>query len=106
MLPVIEHVKIHMILIWFSAVVDLPRITYVTTPPLVKKGQNVSLNCTASSISPVNVTWYKGNKVLSAGLSTAVLTLKNITDKDWGEFLCVANNSVEKDEKTVVLKGA
>ena len=94
-----------MILISFLAVVDIPRITYVTTPPLVRKGQNVSLNCTASSISPVNVTWYKGNKVLTVGITTAVLSLKNITDKDWGEFLCVANNSVEKDEKTVVLKG-
>ncbi|XP_020625048.1 Down syndrome cell adhesion molecule homolog isoform X3 [Orbicella faveolata] len=85
-------------------IVDLPRITYVTTPPLVGMGQNVSLNCTASSISPVNVTWYKGNKVLTNGISESVLTLKNITDKDWGEFFCVANNSAGKDEKTVVLK--
>ena len=84
---------------------DLPRITYVTTPPLVRMGQNVSLNCTASSISSVHVTWYKRNKVLSDGISESVLTLKNITDKDWGEFLCVANNSAGKDEKTVVLKG-
>ena len=65
----------------------------------------MNLKCTASSISPVSVTWYKGNKVLTSGNSTAVLSLKNITDKDWGEFLCVAKNSVEKDEKTVVLKG-
>ena len=84
---------------------DFPRITYVTTPPLVRTGQNVSLNCTASGISPVNVTWYKGNKVLTAGMSTVVLALENITDKDGGEFLCVANNYVEKDEKTVLLKG-
>ena len=84
---------------------DPPRIIYVTTPPLVRMGQNVSLNCTASSFSPVNVTWYKGNKVLTDGISKSVFTLKNITEKDWGEFLCVAKNSAGKDEKTVVLKG-
>jgi len=85
--------------------VDLPKITYVTMPPLVRMGQDVSLNCTASSFSPVNVSWYKGNKVLSDGISKSVLTLKTITDKDWGEFLCVAKNSAGKDEKTVALKG-
>ena len=89
----------------FVAILDLPRITYVTTPPLARMGQNVSLNCTASSISSVNVTWYKGNKVLTDGISESALTLKNITDNDWGEFLCVANNSAGKDEKTVFLKG-
>lgn len=68
-------------------------------------GQNVTLNCTASGLSPVKVTWYKGSIVLTSGISEAVLTLKNITDKDWDEFLCVANNSAGEDEKTVVLKG-
>ena len=65
----------------------------------------MSLNCIASSLSPVNVTWYRGNKVLSDGMSEAVLTLKNITDKDWGEFLCVAKNSVGEDKRNVILKG-
>ena len=65
----------------------------------------MSLNCTASSISPVNVTWYKGNKVLTGGMSEAVLTLKTITDKDWGELLCVAKNSAGEDKRTVILKG-
>lgn len=65
----------------------------------------MSLNCTASSFSPVNVTWYKGNKVLTGGMSEAVLTLKNITDKDWGEFLCVAKNSAGESKRTVILKG-
>ena len=93
------------IIIMFVAIADLPRITYVTTPPLVRTGQNVSLNCMASSFSPVNVTWYKGNKVLTDGMSKAVLTLKTITDKDWGEFLCVAKNSAGEDKRSVILKG-
>jgi len=67
-------------------------------------GQYVSLNCTASSFSPVNVTWYKENKVLTDGMSKAVLKL-NITDKDWGEFLCVAKNSAGEDKRSLFLKG-
>ena len=93
------------IIIMFVAVADLPRITYVTSPPLVRTEQNVSLNCTASSFSPVNVTWNKGNKVLADGMSKAVLTLKTITDKDWGKFLCVAKNSAGEDKRSVILKG-
>lgn len=77
----------------------------MNTPPLVRMGQTASLNCTANGSTPVTVAWYKGTKVLTAGMSEAVLTLKNITYKDWGEFLCVANNSVGEDEKTVVLRG-
>ena len=65
----------------------------------------MSLNCIASSLSPVNVTWYKGNKVLSDNMSKAVLTLKAITDKDWGEFLCVAKNYAGEDKTSVILKG-
>lgn len=65
----------------------------------------MSLNCTASGLSPVKVTWYKGKKALANGFSEAVLTLKNITDKDWGEFKCVAENSVGEDKKRVILKG-
>ena len=59
----------------------------------------------ASSFSPVNVTWYKGNKVLTDGMSETVITLKTITDKDWGEFLCVAKNSAGEDQRSVFLKG-
>ena len=84
---------------------DLPKISYVTTTPLLRMGQNVNLNCTTSGLSPVNVTWYKGNKVVASGISEAVLTLKNITDKDWGEFLCVAKNSAGEDKKRIILKG-
>lgn len=65
----------------------------------------MSLNCTASSFAPVNVTWYKGNNILTGGMSEAVYTLKNITDKDWGEFLCVAKNSAGEDKRSVILKG-
>ena len=65
----------------------------------------MTLHCTASSFSPVNVTWYKGNKLLTSGMSAAVLTLKNITHTDWGEFLCVAKNSAGEDKRTVILKG-
>lgn len=65
----------------------------------------MSLNCTANSSLSFNVTWYKGHKVLATGIFMAVYTLKNITDKDWGEFLCVAKNSDGGTKKSVLLKG-
>ena len=65
----------------------------------------MNLNCTASSVSPVEVTWYRGSKVLASRISVVVVTLTNITGQDWGEFLCVANNSVGEDRKSVFLKG-
>jgi len=80
------------------------RITYVSSPPVLWIGQNLSLNCKASSLSPVNVTWYRGRKALASGISEAILTLDNITNKDWGEFLCVANNSLGVHNKSVFLK--
>ena len=93
------------VLIWFLAIADLPRITYVTILPLLQIGQNFSLNCTATGLFPVNVTWYKENKVLASGISEAVFSRRNITDKDWGEFVCVAKNSAGEDKKNVTLKG-
>ncbi|KAJ7372069.1 hypothetical protein OS493_020493 [Desmophyllum pertusum] len=83
---------------------DRPSITYVTTPSLLRIGQYVSLNCTASAVSPIHVMWYKGPKVLASGISEAVFALKNITDKDWGEFLCVAKNFAGEDKKSVILR--
>ena len=65
----------------------------------------MSLRCTASGLSPVNVTWYKENKTLACGISEAVLSLKSVTDEDWGEFLCVAKTSAGEDQKSVILKG-
>ncbi|XP_078371020.1 uncharacterized protein LOC144654684 isoform X2 [Oculina patagonica] len=85
-------------------IADLPKIYHITTPHLLRIGQNVSLNCTASGLSPVEVTWYKGRKALASGISKAVLTLKDITDVDWGEILCVAKNSAGEDKKSVILK--
>lgn len=68
-------------------------------------GQNFSLNCTATGLFPVNVTWYKEHRVLASGISQAVFTRKKITDKDWGEFVCVAKNSAGDDKKRAFLKG-
>lgn len=90
--------------ILFLAIADLPRITFATTPPLLRMGQKVSLNCSASGLSTVDVTWYRGSDVLASSNSVVVVTLTNITGQDWGEFLCVANNSVGEDRKSVFLK--
>lgn len=94
----------------FLAVVNRPRITYITTPPLLRIGQNVSLRCTASGLGLLNVTWYKGEVVATTnhgnGTSEAVLRLYNITIKDWGEYVCVAKNAVgnENNMRTVYLR--
>ena len=91
----------------FIAIPDLPRITHITTPPLLRIGQNVSLSCTASGLSFLNVTWHRGQKVLSShgnGTSKAMFRLYNITYEDWGEYMCVAKNLAGENRKTVFLR--
>ncbi len=65
----------------------------------------MSLHCIASGLSPVDVTWYKGRKVLASGISKAVLTLVDITDEDRGKLFCVAKNSAGEDKKSIIVKG-
>ncbi|CAH3028068.1 unnamed protein product [Porites evermanni] len=90
------------------AVADLPRIINITKPPLLTLGADVTLSCVAKGLSLLNVTWYKGGKVMSHHYgnrtSKAVLTLYNITREDWGEYVCVAKNSVGEDSKTVFIR--
>jgi len=67
----------------------------------------VNLSCTASGLSPLNVTWERRGKVVSNqdnGISKAAFTLYNVTDEDWGECVCVAKNSAGEDRITVVLR--
>jgi len=91
----------------FSAIPDFPRITHITTPPLLRTGQNVNLSCTATGLSPLNVTWERRGEVVSDqnnGISKAMFTLYNVTDEDWGECVCVAKNSAGEDRKAVDLR--
>lgn len=68
-------------------------------------GNTASLKCTAKGLSPVEVMWHKKNEVLVSGISETIFTLGSITAKDWGEYVCTANNSVGEDTKSVFLKG-
>ena len=68
----------------------------------------MTLSCVASGLSPLNVTWYKCGKVMSHHqgncTSKTVLAFYNITREDWGEYVCVAKNSVGEDSKTVFIR--
>ena len=90
------------------AIADLPRIINITKPHLLTLGANVTLSCVANGLSLLNVTWYKGGKVMSHHhgncTSKAVLAFYNITREDWGEYVCVAKNSVDEDSKTVFIR--
>ena len=91
----------------FLAIADLPRITDITTPPILKTGENVNLSCIASGLSLLNVTWHRGKNVLSNhgnGTSTVVIRLFNITQEDWGEYTCVTQNEAGEDRRTVFLR--
>ena len=91
----------------FLAIPDLPRITDIATPPILRKGQNVNLSCIASGLSLLNVTWHRGRNVVSNhgnGTSTVVIRLFNITHEDWGEYICVTQNAVGEDRRTVFLR--
>ena len=91
----------------FLAIADLPRITDITTPPILKTGENVNLSCIASGLSLLNVTWHRGQNVVSNhgnGTSTVVIRLFNITQEDWGEYTCVTQNAAGEDRRTVFLR--
>ena len=91
----------------FVAIPDLPRITDITTPPILRTGQNVNLSCTASGLSLLNVTWHRGGNVVSSlgnGTSRAVIKLYNITQEDWGVYACVTQNAAGEDRRTVFLR--
>ncbi|XP_068720122.1 uncharacterized protein [Montipora capricornis] len=88
-------------------IADIPRITYITNPPVLSIGQNVSLICRASGLSFLNVTWYKGREIATHrgnGSSEAVVTLSKVTDKAWGEYICIAKNEVGEDRETVSVR--
>ncbi|XP_022804496.1 uncharacterized protein LOC111341760 isoform X2 [Stylophora pistillata] len=83
----------------------IPLIKSVTSPPTLRTGQSVSLDCIANkSVSPVKVTWYRKQTKLVSGISEAVVTLNNITSKDSGEYKCIAENHEGEDRKIVYLK--
>ena len=83
----------------------LPRITNVSKPAPLRKGQNVNLTCIAQSLSPVQVMWKRNDKVLVSGTSQAILTLRNITAEDCGDYVSVAKNTAGEDTRTVILLG-
>lgn len=68
----------------------------------------MTLSCVANGLSLLNVTWCKSGKVMSHHLgnrtSKAVLILYNITREDWGEYVCIAKNLVDKDRKNVSVR--
>ncbi|CAH3045752.1 unnamed protein product, partial [Pocillopora meandrina] len=82
----------------------LPRITNVSKPPLLRKGQSVNLICSAQGLSPVQVIWKRNDKVLVSGIFKAILTLRNITAEDCGDYVSVAKNSAGEDTRTVILR--
>ena len=84
---------------------DLPRIMNVSKPAPLRKGQNVNLTCIAQSLSPVQVMWKRNDKVLVSGTSKAILTLRNITAEDCGDYVSVAKNTAGEDTRTVILLG-
>ena len=84
---------------------DIPLIKFVTSPPPLRIGQSVSLNCVANkSMAPVKVAWYREQKVLESGISEVVVT-RNITSEDFGEYTCIAENHEGEDRKSVYLRG-
>ena len=84
---------------------DIPLIQFATSPPPLRIGQTVSLDCMANkSMAPVKVAWYREQTVLASGISEAVAT-RNITSVDFGEYTCIAENHEGEDRKSVYLRG-
>ncbi len=75
----------------------------ITQKPLsvtVEVGQNVSLVCQATGQPKPTVTWRKVFSPLPIGKTTVldgILTIRNVTKGDGGEYVCGANNLLGKD---------
>ena len=65
----------------------------------------MNLICGAQGLSPVQVIWKRNDKVLVSGIFKAILTLRNITAEDCGDYVSVAKNSAGEDTRTVILRG-
>ncbi|XP_046857963.1 opioid-binding protein/cell adhesion molecule-like isoform X2 [Xenia sp. Carnegie-2017] len=83
--------------------------------------RKISINCSNSTIlnsnelflckckgenfnTPVNVTWYKGSRVLASGKEMATLTIPQVDRSDKGLYRCeVKSHEKAEDEKSVEL---
>ncbi|XP_023234039.1 Down syndrome cell adhesion molecule-like protein Dscam2 isoform X1 [Centruroides sculpturatus] len=83
----------------------------------VKKGDSVSMECTAKGDKPLTIVWLKDGKQLNNntitrynerhfekdGGSTSVLTLHNVEREDSSVFTCLSSNPYGNDRTTVDL---
>lgn len=71
-------------------------------------GDDINLSCTAVADPEPTIFWSKENEILPGGMKTIVgttLTLKTVTEKDGGTYICTAANGLSKpvENKIVVI---
>ncbi|XP_031554906.1 uncharacterized protein LOC116291831, partial [Actinia tenebrosa] len=68
---------------------DIGKLTCEAVPVIVKEGDNITLNCSASAYPPANYTWKSGNDIAN----TATVILPASPDLHDKSFTCTAANS-------------
>ncbi|XP_032905893.1 opioid-binding protein/cell adhesion molecule homolog isoform X4 [Amblyraja radiata] len=94
----------------------------VNYPPLILETRNVGaavgqkgiLQCEAYAVPSADYEWYKEDRRLSTGLNgvqikkngdTSVLTFFNVSEEDYGNYTCVAMNTLGASNTSVLLFG-
>ena len=72
-------------------------------------GDNIYIDCRATTNSLLSVTWYKGSLALSPTqriitLPDGILVISNVTDSDTGNYTCHLNLVSQYKEKTVEVR--
>ena len=81
-------------------------MTNCSTSVNVKKGDDLKCLCydTRGNPSP-RASWYKdGNNILERKYFKKILSLKNISKEDAGNYSCLVNNTVFEDVKQIEIQ--
>ncbi|XP_043936420.1 myelin-associated glycoprotein isoform X2 [Protopterus annectens] len=80
-----------------------PRLPELSSPTVVKEGEDVTLVCSTESNPESVLSWMKGDKVLSTinYENELTLSINNVSPEDDGEYLCLAENPYGRIKNSV-----
>ncbi|XP_034029878.1 carcinoembryonic antigen-related cell adhesion molecule 5-like isoform X2 [Thalassophryne amazonica] len=74
-----------------------PQTPIIEGPSMAKQGEHVNFNCSAVSVPPSNISWWFNGSLLA---QTASLQVGPLSLSMSGEYTCMANNDVTKNNNT------
>ena len=72
-------------------------------------GETVTVKCTASATPQARISWYQGQKVITASRRIALssqghLVINAVELSDAGYYTCLANNSAGRDSFSIIIQ--